>query len=432
MNPPKDARIDMPAESIPRKWYNFAADLPEPLEPMLNPKTREPIRKEDMEALFCKEIIKQEFSLERHVDIPAEVRDNYVTLCRPTPLQRAYHLERELGTPAKIFFKREDIGPLGSHKGNSALAQAYYNAKAGMEALTTETGAGQWGSALALACKIFGLGCTVFMVRNSYEAKPYRKTVMGIYGADVHSSPSKATEYGKRVLAENPDTNGSLGIAISEACELAAGNPKVKYALGSVLNHVMLHQTVIGLETIEQMKAADIVPDKAIACVGGGSNFAGFCFPMMREYGRDCQFIAAESSATPSLTKGERRYDYGDTGCMTPMMMMYTMGHEFMPSGIHAGGLRYHGMSPLVSEAYRHGMCSAVAYDQTETFEAGMMFANAEGIIPAPESCHAIKAAIDCALAAKRESREETIVFNLSGHGLIDLYGYQQYMDGKL
>lgn len=432
MSIPKDARIDLPVDSIPKKWYNFTADLPEPLDPMLNPVTKKPVTKKEMEGLFCREIVDQEFSTERYIDIPADVRENYLALCRPTPLQRAYKLEKALNTPAKIYFKREDIGPLGSHKGNSALAQAYYNAKAGVEGLTTETGAGQWGSALALACSIFDLECTVFMVRNSFEAKPFRKTVMGIYGATVHPSPSTVTKFGLKTLKERPDTNGSLGIAISEACETAAEGKNVKYALGSVLNHVMLHQTVIGLESIEQMKSMDIVPDKAIACVGGGSNFAGFCFPMMKEYGKDCDFIAVESKATPSLTEGERRYDFGDTAGLTPMMLMYTMGHEFIPSGIHAGGLRYHGMAPLVSEAYRHKMCRAVAYEQKETFEAGVLFAHSEGIIPAPESCHAVKAAIDCAMDAKRSGKEETIVFNLSGHGLLDLYGYQQYADGRL
>jgi tryptophan synthase beta chain len=430
---PKDARINLPVESIPKKWYNLAADVK--VKPALNPQTKKPVVEADFAPIFCKEIARQELSTERYIDIPEEVRDNYVYLNRPSPLQRAYRLEKYLKTPAKIYFKREDMSPLGSHKGNTALAQAYYNAEAGIHTLTTETGAGQWGTALAMVSNLFGIKTTVFMVRGSYEQKPLRKVIMHTYGAEVYSSPSEMTDFGKKIRKEHPDTSGSLGIAISEACEMAVKTPGTKYSLGSVLNHVLLHQTVIGEETIEQMKIAEIDPDYMVACVGGGSNFGGFCFPMMREKLKgktDCEFVAVEPKATPSLTEGEFRYDFGDTAGCTPLLMMYTLGHEFIPSSIHAGGLRYHGMAPLVSAAYDQKLCTAVSYDQTETFEAGVMFARTEGIIPAPESTHALKAAIDLAMKAKAENKEKTIVFNLSGHGLLDLYGYDQYLTGTL
>ncbi len=432
---PKDARITLDPEEIPKRWYNLVADLPNPIKPPLNPVTKEPAKPEDFAPIFCKPIIQQEGSTERYIDIPEEVRDNLIYLNRPAPLQRAYRLERYLKTPAKIYFKREDMSPLGSHKGNSALAQAYYNAESGIHTLTTETGAGQWGTALAMVSNLFDIKTTVFMVRGSYNQKPFRKTLMHMYGAEVYASPSEFTEFGRRMNKEHPGTTGSLGIAISEACELAANDEHTCYALGSVLNHVMLHQTVIGLETLEQMKKAEIVPDYMIACVGGGSNFAGFTFPMMREKlaGRsETEIIAVEPKAAPSLTEGEFRYDYGDTGGMTPLLMMYTLGSEFVPKGIHAGGLRYHGMSPLVSAAYDEGLCKAVAYDQPDTFEAGCLFAKTEGIVPAPESCHAVRAAIDKALECKATGEEKTIVFCLSGHGLIDLYGYEQYIEGTL
>lgn len=435
MSIPKDAITQLSVEDLPRRWYNLAADLKKPIEPPLNPRTMEPATAEDFEPLFCKAIIEQESSTKRYIDIPEEVRDGYVSLNRPLPLQRAYRLERALKTPAKIYFKREDMSPLGSHKGNSALAQAYYNAEAGIHTLTTETGAGQWGTALAMVSNLFDIDSTVFMVRGSYDQKPLRKTLMHTYGATVHASPSPVTEYGRKILKEHPGTTGSLGIAISEACELAATSKGTKYALGSVMNHVLLHQTVIGQELMEQMKIAEIEPDYMVACVGGGSNFGGFCFPMMAEKikGRtDCEFVAVEPTATPSLTEGEFRYDFGDTAGSTPLMMMYTLGHEFVPSSIHAGGLRYHGMAPLVSAAYNQELCTAVSYDQTETFEAGVLFARTEGIIPAPESTHALKATIDLALEAKKKGEEKTIVFNLSGHGLLDLYGYDQYLEGTL
>lgn len=431
---PKDARITLDVEEIPKQWYNIAADL-KGLQPPLNPSTGKPATPEDFAPIFCKPIIEQEGSTQRWIDIPEEVRDAFVSLNRPSPLQRAYRLEKYLKTPAKIYFKREDLSPLGSHKGNTALAQAYYNAESGIHTLTTETGAGQWGTALSMVSNLFDIKTTVFMVKGSFNQKPFRKTLMNMYGAEVYASPSEYTEFGRKILKEHPDTTGSLGIAISEACELAVKDPNTCYALGSVLNHVMLHQTVIGLETMTQMEKAEIVPDYMIACAGGGSNFAGFTFPMMYEKIRgksECEIIAVEPKAAPTLTHGEYKYDFGDTAGMTPLLMMYTLGHDFIPKSIHAGGLRYHGMSPLVSAAYRDGLATATSYDQTETFQAGCLFAKTEGIVPAPESCHALKAAIDKALECKVTGEEKTIVFCLSGHGLIDLYGYQQYLDGTL
>lgn len=431
---PKDARIALDPESIPKQWYNFAADI-KGLEPPLNPGTGKPVKPEDFSPIFCDAIIEQEGSTKRFIDIPEEVRDNLIYLNRPSPLQRAYRLERYLKTPAKIYFKREDMSPLGSHKGNTALAQAYYNAEEGIHTLTTETGAGQWGTALSMVSNLFDIDTTVFMVRGSYDQKPFRKTLMHTYGAEVYASPSEYTEFGRKILKEHPDTSGSLGIAISEACEMAVKDDNTCYSLGSVLNHVMLHQTVIGLETLEQMRIGEIEPDYMIACVGGGSNFAGFTFPMMYEKIKgksDCEILAVEPKASPSLTEGEFKYDFGDTAGMTPLLMMYTLGHEFIPKSIHAGGLRYHGMSPLVSAAYDQNMLTAIAYDQPDTFEAGVLFAKTEGIIPAPESCHAVRAAIDKAIECKATGEEKTIVFCLSGHGLIDLYGYEQYLEGTL
>ena len=433
---PKDARIGLSPEDIPKRWYNLAADLPN-LKPPLNPGTGEPAKPEDFEPIFCKEIIRQEGSTERYIDIPEEVRDNLIYLNRPAPLQRAYRLEKYLKTPAKIYFKREDMSPLGSHKGNTALAQAYYNAEAGVHTLTTETGAGQWGTALAMVSNLFDIKTTVFMVKGSYMAKPLRKTIINTYGATIYASPSAQTEFGRKILKEHPETSGSLGIAISEACEMAAKDKETCYSLGSVLNHVMLHQSVIGQETMKQMEIGEIEPDYVIACTGGGSNFGGLCFPMIGEKIRgtgfkDTEFIAVEPKAAPSLTKGEFKYDFGDTAGFTPLLMMYTLGSDFIPSAIHAGGLRYHGMSPLVSEAFNTGYLSARSYDQTQTFEAGVLFARTEGIIPAPESCHALKGAIDVALECKEKNEEKTIVFCLSGHGLLDLYGYEQFLDGTL
>ena len=431
---PKDIRIDLPPEEIPKKWYNLAADIGK-LEPPLNPGTMKPASPKDFEAIFCKEIIRQEGSTERYINIPEEVREGLVHLNRPTSLQRAVRLEKYLKTPAKIYFKREDMSPLGSHKGNTALAQAYFNAEEGIHTLTTETGAGQWGTALAMVSNLFDIDCTVFMVKGSYHQKPMRKTLMNTYGATVYASPSAQTEFGKKVLKEHPETTGSLGIAISEACEMAAKDPNICYSLGSVLNHVMLHQTVIGTETIEQMKIGEIEPDYMIACAGGGSNFGGFTFPMIREKIKgktDCNIIAAESKAAPSLTEGEFKYDFGDTAGYTPLLMMYTLGQEFIPKSIHAGGLRYHGMAPLVSAAMDKGLITARAYEQTDTFEAGVAFARTEGLVPAPESCHAVRAAMELALECKKNKEEKTIVFCMSGHGMLDLYGYGQYLDGSM
>ena len=432
---PKDAAIRLSPEDIPKKWYNLMADLPKRPAPPMNPHTGKPTTYKDLSPLFCDSILKQEASTERYIRIPEKVRENLIYLNRPEPLQRAYRLEKYLKTPAKIYFKREDMSPLGSHKGNTALAQAYYNMKDGIENLTTETGAGQWGTALAMSCNLFDIGCTVFMVRGSYDQKPARKTLMNMYNATVHASPSNQTEYGRKVLETMPNTVGSLGIAISEACDMAMHRKDTKYALGSVLNHVMLHQTVIGLETMQQMEIGEIEPDCMIACAGGGSNFAGFAFPMIgrRIKGKtDCEFLAAESDAAPSMTAGKYRYDLGDTGGFTPELMMHTMGHDFIPSPVHAGGLRYHGMAPLVSAALDQGFMTARSYGQPETFRAGKIFAETEGIIAAPESCHAIQAAIEKALEYKAAKEEKTIVFCLSGHGLLDLYGYEKYLSGKL
>jgi tryptophan synthase beta chain len=431
----KDAKVMLALDDIPKKWYNIAADLPEPVPPPLNPGTKEPIKPQDLEAIFPKAIISQEISSERCIAIPEEVRDAYVLLGRPSPLQRATRLEAFLKTPAKIYFKREDLSPAGSHKPNTAIAQAYYNMKEGVENLTTETGAGQWGSALCLASSFFGLTCKVFMVRVSYDQKPFRRYVMETYGGKVFPSPSTETEFGRKLLAADPKNAGSLGIAISEAIESCVTHQNTKYSLGSVANHVMLHQTVIGEEVIKQLEMIDTVPDYMIGCVGGGSNFAGFSFPMLGQKLRgkvDTDFIAVEPKSVPSLSGGEYRYDFGDTAGMTPLFKMYTLGHEFMPSPIHAGGLRYHGMAPTVSLLRHLNYITPVSYDQNETFSAGVMFAKTEGIIPAPESNHAIKAVIDLALDARKKNEEKVIVFNLSGHGLLDMGGYSKYLSGDL
>ncbi|MDD1768902.1 MAG: TrpB-like pyridoxal phosphate-dependent enzyme [Methanomassiliicoccales archaeon] len=430
-----DFKVQLGIEDIPRHWYNIAYDLPEPLPPPLNPQTREPITADDLKAIFPMGLIRQEVSTDQYIDIPEEVRDALMLIGRPSPLQRAKRLEAALKTPAKIFFKREDLSPAGSHKPNTAIAQTYFNLKEGTENLTTETGAGQWGSALALACSLFDLTCTVFMVRISYDQKPYRRYVMETYGARVFPSPSNETEFGRRLLAERPDHPGSLGVAISEAIATAVSMKNTKYSLGSVANHVMLHQTVIGQEVIKQMEILDLTPDYMIGCVGGGSNFAGFSFPMIGKKLKgkvDIEFIAVEPKSVPSITGGKYEYDFGDTAGMTPLFKMYTLGHDFIPSPIHAGGLRYHGMAPTVSMLAKIGAIRAVAYDQKETFSAGVMFAKSEGIIPAPESNHAIKAAIDLALEAKKSKEEKIIVFNLSGHGLLDMSGYASYTSGKM
>jgi len=431
----KPTRTTLTAEEMPKKWYNILPDLPEPLAPPLNPATKKPIDPKDLEAVFPKGLIRQEMASDNYIDIPEEVLQAYMMANRPSPLQRAVRLEQMLKTPAKIYFKREDLSPAGSHKTNTSLAQAYYNMKEGVENLVTETGAGQWGTALSLACSYFGLGCEVFMVRASYDQKPYRREMMRVYGAKVHPSPSDLTEFGKKMLAKDPNHPGSLGIAISEAMETAVKDGNTKYSLGSVLNHVMLHQTIIGEETMLQFQKLDERPDYMIGCVGGGSNFAGFTFPYIGEKLKKktkTEFVAVEPTVVPSLTEGKFEYDFGDTAGMTPLLMMYTLGHDFVPSPIHAGGLRYHGAAPTVSLLVKTKVVKPISYKQKEVFDAAVMFARAEGIIPAPETSHAIKAAIDLALEAKKKNEKKIIAFNFSGHGLLDLGGYQQYMDGKM
>jgi tryptophan synthase beta chain len=423
-------------ERIPRRWYNIAPDFPEPPAPPLHPGTGQPVGPDDLAALFPMGLIAQEASTERYIDIPDEVREIY-KIWRPTPLIRASGLERALGLrdDQRIFFKYEGVSPSGSHKSNTAVPQAYYNREAGVKRLATETGAGQWGSALSMACQIFGLDLTVYMVKVSYQQKPYRRVLMELNGAHVYASPTAHTETGRKALQDDPDTNGSLGLAISEAVEDVVGHPGSKYALGSVLNHVLLHQTVIGEEALEQVGAADAYPDVVIGCVGGGSSFAGIAFPFMRETlaGKaKTRFVGVEPTACPSLTKGVFTYDFGDVGQTTPLLKMYTLGHDFMPAGIHAGGLRYHAMGPLISHAYHLGMMEAVAVPQTKVFAAAQMFMQNEGILPAPESAHAILAAIDEALAAKAAGEARTILFNLTGHGYLDLGAYEQFLAGKL
>jgi len=426
-------RIDLSEEELPRYFYNILPDLPEPLSKPLNPANGEPIKPEMLEPLFCKELIRQEFADERYVKIPEELRELFAKIGRPRPLCRATRLESELKLPedVRIYYKREDLSPVGSHKPNTALAQAYYASRAGVETLATETGAGQWGASLAMACAFADMKCKVYMVRVSYENKPYRRMLMRLFGADVVASPSDTTEIGKKIRERFPDTPGSLGIAISEAVEVAAKDATTNYSLGSVLNHVLMHQTVIGLETQKQLDVAGETPDVVIGCVGGGSNFAGLAYPFIADKlaGKsDCEFIAVEPDVVPSMTRGEYKYDFGDTGKLTPLLKMCTLGCEFMPPGIHAGGLRYHGCAPTLSMLVNRKIVKAVAYNQKQTFDAGRVFARAEGIIPAPESNFAVKAAIDQALAAKQANEKKTIVFNLSGHGLLDLPGYQEVL----
>jgi tryptophan synthase beta chain len=419
---------------IPKFWYNIVADLPKPPHAVLHPGTKQPVGPSDLEPLFPMELILQEVSAEREIEIPQPVRDIF-RMWRPSPLIRARRLEQALGTPAKIYFKYEGVSPAGSHKPNTAVPQAWYNKQAGVTKLTTETGAGQWGSSLAFAGSLFDIDVTVFQVRVSYDQKPYRRALMETYGARCIPSPSNETDSGRAVLKEHPDSPGSLGIAISEAVEVAAKNPDVKYALGSVLNHVMLHQTIIGEEAIKQFELAGDDPDVIIACAGGGSNFAGLAFPFLGLYlrgGRRRRIIAVEPAACPTLTRGKYAYDFGDTSHLTPLVKMHTLGSTFIPPGFHAGGLRYHGMGPLVSHVYDLGLIEARAYQQTACFDAGVKFARAEGIIPAPESTHAVRCAIDEALRCKAEGKAETIVFNLSGHGHFDMGAYINYFSGKL
>jgi tryptophan synthase beta chain len=420
---------------LPTQWYNINADMPVDPTPVLNPQTKELITPEFLNVLFPMSLVEQEVSKDRYIDIPEEVREIY-KLWRPTPLIRARRLEKALGTPAHIYYKNEGASISGSHKTNTAVAQAYYNKIDGTKSLTTETGAGQWGSALSIACKFFDMTLEVFMVKASYEQKPYRRIIMQTYDADIYPSPSMQTEYGRSYLEEHPDSPGSLGIAISEAVETAVkSNGAKKYSLGSVLNHVLMHQTVIGQECLKQMEMADEYPDVVIGCVGGGSNFAGCAFPFAHKNlteGRKTRLVAVEPTATPTLTKGPYAFDYGDTAKMAPILKMFTLGHDFIPAPIHAGGLRYHGMAPQICMLYDAGYIEAVALPQPETFSAGVLFAQTEGIVPAPESAHAIRAAINEALDAKEKGEERVILFNLSGHGLLDLAAYDAYNQGKV
>ncbi|MBR2006406.1 MAG: TrpB-like pyridoxal phosphate-dependent enzyme [Alistipes sp.] len=420
---------------MPTAWYNIVADMPNKPMPALDPQTKQPVTEESLCRIFGEELVRQELSTERYIEIPEEVQDLY-KIWRPTPIVRAYNLERMLDTPAKIYFKNEGTSPAGSHKPNTAIPQAYYNAKQGIKYLATETGGGQWGSAMSLACQYFNIDLRVYMVRVSCEQKPYRRLLMNAWGANVIPSPSMTTDFGRKVLAEDPNCSGNLGIAISEAVESALQHgDTTRYCLGSVMNHVLLHQTIIGEEAIRQMEMAGDEPDVVIGCFGGGSNFAGMGFPFIRRNlceGKKTRVVAVEPASCPKLTRGEFQYDFGDTAGMTPMMPMFTLGHTFQPSDIHAGGLRYHGAGPIVSQLYKDGLMEAQSVQQLETFSAGMLFANSEGIIPAPESCHAIAAAIREAKQAKEEGREKTILFNLSGNGMIDLYAYEQYFNNKL
>lgn len=427
-------KIVLNENDMPREWYNIVADMHTKPMPPLHPVTKQPLAPADLEPIFAKELIKQEVSSERWIEIPEEVRDLY-RIYRPTPLVRASGLEKALDTPAKIYFKNESVSPVGSHKLNSAIPQAYYNKIEGITSITTETGAGQWGSAMSVACQHFGINLQVFMVKISYEQKPYRKSVMNTYGANVIASPSNLTEVGRRMQQQFPGTNGSLGMAISEAMELAMKDEKTKYTLGSVLNHVTLHQTIIGLEAEKQMEIAGDYPDVVIGCFGGGSNFSGIAFPFLRHKlteGKDIRLIAVEPASCPKLTRGKFLYDYGDTEGFTPLLPMYTLGHNFEPAEIHAGGLRYHGAGTLVSQLRKDGLIEAEAIKQNETFAAGVLFARAEGIVPAPESTHAIAMTIREALKAKEEGKERVILFNLSGHGLIDMAAYDKYFSGSL
>ncbi|HZX07859.1 TrpB-like pyridoxal phosphate-dependent enzyme [Kribbella sp.] len=427
-------KILLPEDELPTRWYNVLHDLPTPPPPVLHPGTGQPIGPDDLAPLFPMDLILQEVSQEQYVDIPGEVLDVY-RLWRPSPLYRAHRLEKALDTPARIYYKYEGVSPAGSHKPNTAVPQAYYNAKSGVRKLTTETGAGQWGTALAFACAQFGLDCEVWQVRASYDQKPYRRTMMQVFGATVHPSPSDLTEAGRKILAADPDSTGSLGIAISEAVEAAVQDPEVHYALGSVLNHVLLHQTVIGEEALIQLAMAGETPDLIVGCTGGGSNFGGLAFPFLRERwaGRMSPVVrAVEPAACPSLTQGTYAYDFGDTIGMTPLMKMHTLGHDFVPDPIHAGGLRYHGMSPLISHLYETGEIEAVAKPQSECFAAGVQFARTEGILPAPEPTHALAATVEEALLCKESGEEKVILTALCGHGHLDLAAYDAYLSNTI
>lgn len=423
-------KIHLDESEMPTQWYNLVPDLPEPPPPPLHPGTREPVGPEDLAPLFPMELIMQEVSQERFIDIPDEVQQVY-RMWRPSPLYRARRLEQALGTPARIYYKYEGVSPSGSHKPNTSVPQVFYNAQEGVKKITTETGAGQWGTALAFACQLFGLECEVWQVRASYDAKPYRKTMMEVFGGTVHPSPSDLTESGRKMLENDPDSPGSLGMAISEAVEVAAQDPTIRYALGSVLNHVLMHQTIIGEEALLQLAKVGEKPDIVVGCTGGGSNFAGLSFPIIRENlagNLECTIRASEPAACPSLTKGTYAYDFGDTAGLTPLMKMHTLGHDFVPDPIHAGGLRYHGMAPLISHVYELGLMEAVSKHQNDCFEAGVLFARTEGIVPAPEPTHAIAAAIDEAKACIETGEEKVILTALCGHGHLDLPAYAQYL----
>ena len=426
-------KILLPEDRIPKQWYNIIPDMPGPLAPVIHPGTMQPVSPDDLLPLFPMGLIEQEVSQQRWIDIPEPVREIY-KLWRPAPLFRAHRLEKALGTSCKIYYKYEGGSPAGSHKPNTAIPQAYYNKIAGTKRIASETGAGQWGSSIALACQMFGLECTVYMVKVSFQQKPYRKSMMQLWGANVIPSPSNQTNAGRSILADHPDSNGSLGIAISEAVEDAATRDDTRYALGSVLNHVCLHQTIIGIEAKEQMALVGDYPDVVVGCHGGGSNFAGIGFPFAADKaaGKNVRILAIEPTSCPTLTKGVYAFDYGDTAKMAPVAKMYTLGHDYMPPGIHAGGLRYHGASPLVSQLVHAGIVEAKAVPQLACFEAAVLFARSEGIIPAPESSHAIRGAIDEVLQAMEEGKEKTILFNLSGHGHVDMVAYDDYFAGKL
>ena len=429
-------KIILDEEEIPKQWYCILPDLPKPIPPMINPETREPVPPQALETVFAKELVKQETSKERWINIPEEVREVY-RLWRPTPLYRAVNLEKALKTPAKIYYKYEGVSPPGSHKPNTAVAQAYYNMKEGTQRLTTETGAGQWGSSLAFGCMLFGMKSTIYMVKVSYYQKPYRRVMMETWGAEVFPSPSERTKVGKKILEEDPDCSGSLGISISEAVEDAVTHEEAKYTLGSVVNHVLLHQSVVGQEAQKQMELVDDYPDSIVGCVGGGSSFSGLCWPFYYDKvsgkaPKDTDFLAVESTAAPSVTKGYYTYDHGDSARMIPLVKMHTLGHMFIPPPIHAGGLRYHGMAPTLCLLNVEGIVKSKAYNQIEAFEAATLFTRTEGILPAPEPAHAIKAVIDEALKCKETGEEKTILFLLCGHGHFDMQAYDDYNSGKL
>ena len=426
-------KIFLPESELPRQWYNIQADMPTPLEPPLHPGTGQPAGPDDLAPIFPMPLIEQEVSQERWIDIPEEILEKYL-IWRPTPLYRAYNLEKYLDTPAKIYFKNEGVSPAGSHKPNTAIAQAYYNKISGTKKICTETGAGQWGSALAFCCSLFGLECKVYMVKISFQQKPYRRMMMETWGANCVASPSNETKAGQSILAKNPDSPGSLGIAISEAVEAAVASEENKYSLGSVLNHVMLHQTINGLECQKQLAIAGDYPDVVIGCAGGGSNFAGNCLPFVRDkiHGKDIDIIGVEPASCPTMTRGPFAYDFGDTVQMTPLLAMHTLGHSFVPEPIHAGGLRYHGMAPIISQLVMDNLIRPVAIQQMETFQAGITFARTEGFISAPETNHAVAITIREALKAKEEGKEKVILMNWSGHGLVDMAAYEAFLHGKL